>query len=383
MEEHMKNFLKRFFALALMAVLLVSMVACANTSETTSTPSESGTASGGDTSTAPDPNKEYLDENGQYVPKVGVLDEYKGETFDILVVGVSGGTYQSDDFTTESGGNGGIDYGDTFYKEGVGARNDKIEEMYGVNLEVWKEDDAFSKAKNDATSGTGTYDAVILSVGQLASLAQDNLLWDYNSSEFEGYIDTKAPWWAQSASEAYSIGGEGILYLLQDMRELELYGTVGAVVCCLDSLNYLLCEKDLLRVFSLVHNYLDPDGIFLFDMKTPYKFREVYGNNAYILEDEVDAGGGDPLAVFCGWQNEYHEDTGLCDFYLSVFRENEDGGYDRSDEHQQEMCYAWETVEKLLRQSGFALLGVWKDFEGGTPTETTERWYVAARAVKD
>ena len=184
-------------------------------------------------------------------------------------------------------------------------------------------------------------------------------------------------------SEAYSIGGEGILYLLQDMRELELYGTVGAVVCCLDSLNYLLCEKDLLRVFSLVHNYLDPDGIFLFDMNTPYKFREVYGNNAYILEDEMDAGGGDPLAVFCGWQNEYHEDTGLCDFYLSVFRENEDGGYDRSDEHQQEMCYAWETVEKLLRQSGFALLGVWKDFEGGPPTETTERWYVAARAVKD
>ena len=75
----MKNSLKRFLALALMAVLLVSMVACANTSETTSTPSESGTASGGDTSTAPDPDKEYLDENGQYVPKVGVLDEYKGE----------------------------------------------------------------------------------------------------------------------------------------------------------------------------------------------------------------------------------------------------------------------------------------------------------------
>jgi multiple sugar transport system substrate-binding protein len=254
MEEHMKNSLKRFLALALMAVLLVSMVACANTSETTSTPSESGTASGGDTSTAPDPNKEYLDENGQYVPKVGVLDEYKGETFDILVVGVSGGTYQSDDFTTESGGNGGIDYGDTFYKEGVGARNDKIEEMYGVNLEVWKEDDAFSKAKNDATSGTGTYDAVILSVGQLASLAQDNLLWDYNSSEFEGYIDTKAPWWAQSASEAYSIGGK-LYFMTGDITIMNKVNTWS-----------ILFNKEMVKNYGLDNPYdLYDAGTWTFD----------------------------------------------------------------------------------------------------------------------
>ena len=184
-------------------------------------------------------------------------------------------------------------------------------------------------------------------------------------------------------SQAYSMGGEGILYLLQDMRELELYGTVGAVVCCLDSLNYLLDKKDLGRVFSLVHNYLDPNGLFLFDMNTPYKFREVYGNCAYILEDEIQGDGEEPLSVFCGWQNEFHEDTGICDFYLSVFQETEEGGYLRSDEHQQERCYSWETVEELLRSCGFSLLGVWRDFEGNVPQENTERWYVAARAIKE
>lgn len=188
---------------------------------------------------------------------------------------------------------------------------------------------------------------------------------------------------ADMLSEAYAAGGEGILYLLQDMRELELYGTVGAVVCCLDSLNYLLDRKDLAKVFSLVHNYLDPDGLFLFDMNTPYKFKEIYGNCAYILEDEIEEEEGESRAVFCGWQNEYHPETEICDFYLSVFQEKEDGSYSRSDEHQRERCYSRETVEALLEENGFSLLGVWKDFEGSAPDETTERWYAVARAIKD
>ena len=90
-------------------------------------------------------------------------------------------------------------------------------------------------------------------------------------------------------SEAFmrAEGRSDILWLLQDMREFELYGTVGAVTCCLDSLNYLLEPSDLAKCFATVHNYLDPDGIFLFDMNTPYKFRNTYGDNAYALEDEL------------------------------------------------------------------------------------------------
>ena len=58
-----------------------------------------------------------------------------------------------------------------------------------------------------------------------------------------------------------------VLFLLQDMREFELYGTVGAITCCLDSLNYLTEDGDLEKCLSLVHNYLDPDGLFLFDTR--------------------------------------------------------------------------------------------------------------------
>ena len=81
---------------------------------------------------------------------------------------------------------------------------------------------------------------------------------------------------ADMLSEArYTYDSEGILYLCQDMRELELYGTVGATVCCLDSINYLLDEKDLERTFSLVHNYLDPDGLFIFDVNI-ISFKPIY-----------------------------------------------------------------------------------------------------------
>lgn len=173
--------------------------------------------------------------------------------------------------------------------------------------------------------------------------------------------------------EAYSGGAENTLYLLQDMREFELYGTVGATVCCLDSLNYLLDIKELEKTFSLVHNYSDPDALFIFDMNTPYKFERVYGDNAYILEDEN---------IFCGWQNFYDRESRICDFYLSVFEEDGDGAYIRSDEHQQERCYTMDEVKALLQNCGFELLGVYSDFELSGINENTERWYFVAKAKK-
>ncbi|MBQ8141190.1 MAG: class I SAM-dependent methyltransferase [Clostridia bacterium] len=183
-------------------------------------------------------------------------------------------------------------------------------------------------------------------------------------------------------SEAYLRSeGKGILYLLQDMRSFELYGTVGAVLCCLDSLNYLLSEKDISQCFGCVHNYLDPDGLFLFDMNTPYKFENIYSDNAYVLEDEIEYGGEEPQAVFCAWQNQYDKVSGICDFYLTLFEE-EDGRYIRSDEHQRERCYGLDTVKSLLEKSGFEFLGCFGDFEFSAPGEDCERWYIAARAKK-
>lgn len=172
------------------------------------------------------------------------------------------------------------------------------------------------------------------------------------------------------------------LFLLQDMRTFELYGTVGAVTCCLDSINYLLCEEDVARCFATVHNYLDPDGLFLFDVNTPYKFKHIYGDNAYILEDELTDEDGTTQAVYCGWQNHYDEQTGICTFDLSLFEEREGGGYDRSDEEQCERCYSKEQLEALLKQAGFDILGCFGSWDFSAPRDDCERYYFVARAKK-
>ena len=179
-------------------------------------------------------------------------------------------------------------------------------------------------------------------------------------------------------SRAYSAGGEGILYLCQDMREFELYGTVGATVCCLDSLNYLIEDGELERVFSLVHNYSDPDALFMFDMNSKYKFENVYADNSYILEDETEDG----RQIFCGWQNFYDNESQVCSFYLSVFEEQKSGAYTRADEEQFERCYELDEVKASLERCGFELVGVFSDFELSNVENDSERWYFVARAKK-
>lgn len=171
-------------------------------------------------------------------------------------------------------------------------------------------------------------------------------------------------------------------FILQDMRRFELYGTVGAVTCCLDSLNYLTGDGDLDACFACVHNYLDPDGLFLFDMNTPYRFREVYGDRAYILEDELTDEDGNKSEIYCGWQNAYDPGTRLCQFYLSLFEQKADGSFVRSDEVQTERCYELDEIKQALQRAGLELLGVWSDYAFAPTKENTERWYFAARAKK-
>ena len=165
-----------------------------------------------------------------------------------------------------------------------------------------------------------------------------------------------------------------VLWLCQDMKEFELYGTVDACVCCLDSINYLTKLADVKKCFSLVYNYLIPDGVFVFDINTPHRFKNVYGNNAYVLEDENS---------LCAWQNEYNEKSRLCRFYLSVFTRDKDGRYERNDEIQTEKCYSRKQIEKALIDTGFEILGVYGDLNHSPATDTDEKWYFTVRCKKD
>ena len=169
-----------------------------------------------------------------------------------------------------------------------------------------------------------------------------------------------------------------VLFLLQDMTSFELYGTVGAITCCLDSINYLVDDGDLEKCFALAHNYLDPDGLFLFDVNSPYKFENIYGENTYVY-DEDDCGDS-----FCVWQNYYDAETRICDFSLTVFKREEGELYSRRDELQRERCYSKDELCGVLEGCGFELIGIYCDHDF-TPAENdplAHRWYVVARAKK-
>ena len=162
-----------------------------------------------------------------------------------------------------------------------------------------------------------------------------------------------------------------ILYLLQDMREFELYGTVKAVVSICDSINYITEEEDLQEVFRLVNNYLDPKGIFVFDFNTVYKYREVLGNQT-IAEDRED----------CSfiWDNYYYEDEGINEYELSLFiKEKDTDLYRKYQETHFQKAYDLETVRKIVEESGLEYITAYDAFTRSEPKEQSERIYVVAR----
>ncbi len=164
-----------------------------------------------------------------------------------------------------------------------------------------------------------------------------------------------------------------ILWLCQDMTAFELYGTVDAVICCLDGVNHLQTPADLKKMLRLAFNYLEADGLLLFDVNTLYKFRAVYGDRTYVFDEEDS---------FCTWQNDYNEKSKLCDFYITLFRRLPDGTYAREDDWQRERYYPIASLQKLLAECGFELLEAVGNFEGETLKDADERCYIAARAVK-
>jgi len=167
--------------------------------------------------------------------------------------------------------------------------------------------------------------------------------------------------------------GLDVLWLCQDMREFELYGTVDVTVCCLDSINHLTSSRDLGKCLSLVHNYLIPNGLFIFDINGRYKFENVYSDLTYACEDE---------GAVCIWQNYYNENNGMCDFYITLFSECEDGRYERSDEVQREKMYTLRMIRSALAKNSFEFIGAYSDFDKTPATDDSERIYIVARCIK-
>lgn len=142
--------------------------------------------------------------------------------------------------------------------------------------------------------------------------------------------------------------GLPIQYICQDMRELELYGAVDAVICTLDSLNHLDSLDDVKTVFRRVYDNLENGGVFIFDMNTPYKHREVLGNQIYIYDTDN---------VYCIWENNFEPHDNTVNIRLDFFKLESDGKYTRSCEEITEHAYEPSDIHKALETTGFEVIG--------------------------
>lgn len=162
---------------------------------------------------------------------------------------------------------------------------------------------------------------------------------------------------------------DSILYLAQDMREFELYGTVRAVVSSCDCINYITDVEELAEVFSLVNNYLDPKGIFIFDFNTKHKYEQI--GERVIAENQDNAS-------FI-WENFYYPEECINEYDVTFFLKEENDLYRKVVEEHFQRAYTLEEINECLAKSGLVFVEAFDDYSNAPASEKSERICVIAR----
>ncbi len=145
----------------------------------------------------------------------------------------------------------------------------------------------------------------------------------------------------------------GVLFLCQEMADLDLYGTIDATVCALDSVNHITDPQELLEVFQKVSLFSNRGAVFVFDVNTVYKHQSVLGNNSFLFEQDD---------VFCAWQNSLQKDGITVDILLDFFEKMpENGLYRRYSTDFSERAYEIDDLKQMLTQSGFTVKAVFDE----------------------
>ncbi len=164
-----------------------------------------------------------------------------------------------------------------------------------------------------------------------------------------------------------------IMYLMQDMRKFELFGTVDCILSICDSLNYIKTEQDLLKVFKLVDNYLDPNGLFVFDLNTKHKFKNIYGSNTFT---DINHRGA------YIWENSYDEENSINEYNVTFFlKDEEEEIFYKYEEFHEERAYDIEVVKNLLVEAGLKIEGVFGE-NFIEYSDELDRVYIVAREQK-
>jgi ubiquinone/menaquinone biosynthesis C-methylase UbiE len=158
--------------------------------------------------------------------------------------------------------------------------------------------------------------------------------------------------------------GLDILYLNQNMTDIDLYGTMGAFLCMIDGINYVITPKSLLKMFTRIKTcFMDPDAVFIFDISSRYKLKNIIGNNTFI-HSERD--------VFYSWQNSYIEKYNLSDMLLNFFVKN-GKNYERFEERHIQRAYSEKELKYLLKKAGFTTVDTYGAMSFDAPKPDDER----------
>lgn len=183
-------------------------------------------------------------------------------------------------------------------------------------------------------------------------------------------VDQSPEMLAEAAEKNRGIAPIEPMFLCQSMEKLDLYGTIDACVCCLDSVNYITDPKKLARAFGRVHLFLMPGGLFLFDVNSPEKLEGLDGQ--VFLDETEDA--------YCVWRAEFSRRSRVCSYFMDIFRLDEASGrWDRGEELHRERAYTVEELTAMLEQAGFRDVRTYGDLKLRPPKPGEQRIFFTAR----
>ncbi len=158
--------------------------------------------------------------------------------------------------------------------------------------------------------------------------------------------------------------GLDILFLNQSMTKLDLYGTMGAFLCMIDGINYITAPKSLLKLFTRIKTcFIDDGGLFIFDISTEHKLKNVIGSNTFVHSDKN---------IFYTWQNRFIEKRNLSDMFLTFFVK--DGKkYSRFEERHLQKAYSEKELKYLLKKAGFQSVDTYDELTFSPPRKDSER----------
>lgn len=161
-----------------------------------------------------------------------------------------------------------------------------------------------------------------------------------------------------------------ILFLNQSITKLDLYGTCDAFLCMVDGINYVLGYKQLTEMFKRIKMcFLNPEGVFIFDISSFYKLSETIGNNTFIHD-------GDDM--FYTWENKFYEDKKLSSMYLNFFVKKKKG-YKRFCERHIQRAYTVDEIKNALKKAGFADVKCYDNLTFDEPKKDSQRIIFLAR----